>query len=113
MSSREGSTPFLDWNSTKAKAEFERAGELDPGNLDARGGLAFVEELTQARFDARLEYLRHITSIDPLDSAALWHLAWVLRAAPQVGLDLNMACGKSRNIGTSPSRQARDQQGGA
>ena len=62
-----------DWSG--AKAELDRAIELDPDDLNARVQLAYLTEGIFGRFDRKVSYLRQVVANDPLDPYSLEHLA--------------------------------------
>jgi len=62
-----------DWGA--AKAEMDRAIELDPDDLHARAELAWLTGAIFGQWDRKLHYLREVTANDPLDTFETWHLA--------------------------------------
>jgi TolB-like protein/Flp pilus assembly protein TadD len=66
---------YFEWDWAAAKAELERAIELDPDDLHARVDLAYLTEGIFGQFDRKVRYLRQIVSSDPLDAESLEHLA--------------------------------------
>jgi serine/threonine protein kinase len=71
----------FDWNWAAAQAEYQRALETDPRDLEAAELLNFVREGIFGRFDSQLELLRRRVDLDPLDTVALLRLAWTLWGA--------------------------------
>jgi tetratricopeptide (TPR) repeat protein len=71
----------FDWNWTAAQAEYRRALELAPADLEAAELLAFVRESIFGRSDSEINLLRQIIERDPLDTVALQRLAWTLAGA--------------------------------
>src|SRR5881394_4094172 len=69
---------YSEWDWAAAKAELERAIELDPDDLHARVDLAYLTEGIFGQFDRKVRYLRQIISSDPLDAESHEHLAFSL-----------------------------------
>jgi adenylate cyclase len=65
---------YFEWDWAAAKAELERAIELDPDDPHARVELAYLTEGIFGQFDRKVRYLRQIVSSDPLDAESLDHL---------------------------------------
>jgi TolB-like protein/Flp pilus assembly protein TadD len=65
---------YFEWDWAAAKAELERAIELDPDDLHARVELAYLTGGIFGQFDRKVRYLRQIVSTDPLDAESLEHL---------------------------------------
>jgi serine/threonine-protein kinase len=74
---------YDEWDWGGAKAEFQRAIELDSDYLLARAWLAWSTEGILGRFDRNIAYLRQLISRDPLDAEPLYYLAVNLEDAGQ------------------------------
>jgi adenylate cyclase len=72
---------YVEWDWAAAKAELERAIELDPDDLLPRADLAYLTEGIFGQFDRKVRYLRQIVSTDPLDAVSLDHLGYSLYLA--------------------------------
>jgi TolB-like protein len=71
----------IDWNWAAAATEYQRALELDPGDLHARIALADLKAIRSGQFDERIEYSRQVLERDPLDTSERWSVAWALLSA--------------------------------
>jgi adenylate cyclase len=74
---------YYEWDWGGAKAEFQRAIELDSNYLLARVWLLWLTEGILGRFDRNIGYLRQLVSSDPLDAEPLYYLAANLEDADQ------------------------------
>jgi serine/threonine protein kinase len=68
----------FDWDWAAARAQFERARELDPGDLDNAAHIAWVSEFLFGRFDNYIWLERQLVARDPLDSASLYNVGFGL-----------------------------------
>jgi len=68
----------FDWNWSAARAELERAIELDPNDVTIRVQLAYLRAVTEGRADLHIEFLRQVVLRDPLDTNSLWILGTAL-----------------------------------
>jgi serine/threonine protein kinase len=64
----------VDWNWAAAEAEYERAHELDPQDLNSATDLAYVRGCLFGRFDEYVALQNQLLLRDPLDVVALSHL---------------------------------------
>ena len=68
-------------NWRQARNEFRRAVELDPNDFRSKAQIAFMEQGIHGDYDAKISNLRKVILNDPLDTSALWHLAFSLYLA--------------------------------
>jgi len=65
----------FDWDWAAACTEYERARELDPGDLRDDAALAWVSEFLFGRFDNYISLARQVVARDPLDITSRSNLA--------------------------------------
>lgn len=73
-----------DWNWDAARAQFERAIQLDPNDVVDRVRLAALKALRSGQFGDLIHYEREALLRDPLDAPSLWNLGESLFFAGRV-----------------------------
>jgi len=74
---------YFDWDWSAAREEFQRARDLDPDNLGAAAGLAWLNGAMFGRMDEQIAIRKKATKRDPLDASALFALSTELLLAGQ------------------------------
>jgi serine/threonine protein kinase/cytochrome c-type biogenesis protein CcmH/NrfG len=64
----------FDWNWSAAEAEYERAQELDPSNMDVRQGLAYLSAVKYGRVEDAISEYRQALKRNPLDMGTHYSL---------------------------------------
>ena len=72
---------IVDWDWATARAEYQRALELDAGDLETAHCLAHVKDSIFGRLDPEIHLMRRMLERDPLDAVTLQRLAWTLARA--------------------------------